>query len=89
LGEGPEPESISGLDAEHPPISELAEFELEADEELSRRIQGSINRTRTATSMVDLSTRGFWGLLMDYITTIFSAVFSPRESGRGNADKEG
>lgn len=81
-------EGLAGIDAQHPPIRELSEFEMGTDEEFPRKVQGSINRTQTATGLVDLSTRGFWGLLMDYIATIISAIFSPPESGKGLVDKE-
>ena len=66
-----------------PPITELHDYELPAEYEFIDRVRQSIDRRETASSFVDLSTRGFFELLMDYLSTIFGAVFSTpdREDG--------
>lgn len=67
-----EPEGI----AKAPPIDELNDFELPADEEFTDQIRRSIGRREAASQVVDLSFRGFFNLLLDYVSTIFADLFS-------------
>lgn len=68
---------------EIPAITELHDYELPAEHEFTDRVRQSIDRRETASSFVDLSTRGFLALLLDYLSTILGAVFSTpdREDG--------
>lgn len=72
--------------AEAPPIAELNDFELPADEEFTDQIRRSIGRRETTSSFVDLSIRGFFNLLLDYFSTIFGAVFSRPDPEEGEKE---
>ena len=67
-----EPEGM----AEAPPIAELNDFELPADEEFTDQVRRSIGRREATSQVVDLSIRGFFQLLLDYLSTIFADLFS-------------
>ena len=72
--------------AEAPPIGELKDFELPADEEFTDQVRRSIGRREVTSHVVDLSIRGFFKLLMDYLSTIFGAVFSPPDPEEGEEE---
>ena len=72
--------------AEAPPIAELNDFELPADEEFTDQVRRSIGRREVTSHVVDLSFRGFFQLLMDYLSTIFGAIFSPPDPKEGEEE---
>lgn len=67
-----EPEGV----VEPAPVGELKDFELPADEEFTDQVRQSIGRREATSQVVDLSIRGFFKLLLDYVSTIFADLFS-------------
>ena len=72
--------------ADSPQVAELEEFGFPADEAFAERVRRSIHRREAASGFVDLSTRGFLRLLMDYLSTLLR-LFHP-DSGADHANKE-
>jgi hypothetical protein len=72
--------------AEVPPIAELNDFELPTDEEFTDQVRRSIGRREATSHVVDLSIRGFFRLLLDYLSTIFEDLFSPRDPEDGEKE---
>ena len=68
-----------GESKEAPPIEELNDFELPDLDGFTDKVRDSISRTEAASNFVDLSTRGFFRLLLDYLSTILDALFSPAD----------
>ncbi len=69
--------------AEAPPINELRDFELEPDPEFTERVRSSIDRKEVATSAIELSTQGFFSLVLGYVATFFSYLFSDPDAHDG------
>ena len=61
--------------ADTPPIEEMADFALNRDPDFAARVARGIQRTETATSLVDLSSRGFLTLIWEYLALFFRALF--------------
>ena len=70
--EGTGPQDSGGT----PPIEELDNFELLPLDEFTDKVRDSISRTEATSNFVDLSTRGFFRLLLVYISTILGSIFS-------------
>ena len=62
--------------ADAPPIAELRDFELEPDQEFTERVKSSIDRKEIATSAIELSTHGFVSLVLGYVSTFLSYLYS-------------
>lgn len=75
-GRGAIPDPVT----DSPPIDELKDFEFPFEEEFTDRVRQSIDRREAASSFVDLSTRGFLRLLMDYLSTLVGVFVSDSES---------
>ncbi|MBT8395437.1 MAG: hypothetical protein HKO65_14260 [Gemmatimonadetes bacterium] len=68
------------------PIKELSDFEFPSDTEFSDRVRQSIGNREVVSGIVDLSTWGFFRLLIGYLSTLLGALGSP--SGPDTGQKE-
>ena len=71
---------------EAPPVGELKDFELPADEEFTDQVRRSIGRREATSQVVDLSVRGFFQLLLDYMSTIFADLLSRPDPEEGEKE---
>ena len=81
-----EEETVQEGMEEAPPVTELQDFELPTEPGFTDRVRRSIHRREAASGFVDLSIRGFLQVLLEYLSTLFEAVFPP--SDRKDEDKE-
>lgn len=77
-----EPEGMVGA----PTLEELNDFEFPADEEFTEQVRRSIGRREATSQVLDLSVHGFLSLVMDYVSTILSDLFSAPEPGSGEKE---
>ena len=81
-----EPEQ-QGDRLEHiPPISEIRDFELPADGALLDRVRRSIDRRETASGFIYLSTQGYFGLLVEFLSTLAGFFYSPPDQDGGEKE---
>ena len=70
-----------------PPIAELAGFEFPPDTEFAEQVRRSIGNREVASGLVDLSTRGLFKLLMDYLSTFLDILDSSSGQETGRKEK--